>query len=96
MGNVDANAEGNAIFHLEDHLITLFGAYSVLGRSCVLHMDEDDLADNELGLVVQEFEEISRSGRGSSPTGRGEKEFPRKANTQEESPCDRCQRRGEG
>ena len=54
MGNVEANAEGNAKYHLEDHLITLFGAYSVLGRSCVLHMNEDDLGlgGHELSLIT--------------------------------------------
>ena len=54
MGNVEASAEGNAKYHLEDHLITLFGAYSVLGRSCVLHMNEDDLGfgGHELSLIT--------------------------------------------
>jgi hypothetical protein len=43
MGNVEAEADGTGKYFREDHLITLFGAYSVLGRSCVLHADEDDL-----------------------------------------------------
>ena len=43
LGNVVANAEGNATYSWDDHQVTLFGAYSVLGRSCVLHADEDDL-----------------------------------------------------
>ena len=43
LGNVVADAQGNATYYREDHLVTLFGQYSVLGRSCVLHADEDDL-----------------------------------------------------
>ena len=43
LGNVEAGADGNATYYREDHLVSLFGAYSVLGRSCVLHADEDDL-----------------------------------------------------
>ena len=54
MGNVEAKADGTATYHREDHLITLFGAYSVLGRSCVLHADEDDLGltDHPLSKVT--------------------------------------------
>lgn len=43
LGNVIANESGNAEYHGEDSLITLFGKFSVLGRSCVLHAGEDDL-----------------------------------------------------
>ena len=43
LGNVEADGEGNATYEREDHLVTLFGQYSVLGRSMVLHADEDDL-----------------------------------------------------
>ena len=43
LGNVIAGDDGNAEYHHNDHLITLFGTYSVLGRSCVLHAGEDDL-----------------------------------------------------
>ena len=43
LGNVEANDDGNASYDKEDHLVTLFGKYSVLGRSCVLHAGEDDL-----------------------------------------------------
>ena len=43
LGNVIADASGVAEYHGEDDLITLFGKFSVLGRSCVLHAGEDDL-----------------------------------------------------
>lgn len=43
LGNVEADESGNATFSHEDHLITLFGNHSVLGRSCVLHAGVDDL-----------------------------------------------------
>ena len=43
LGNVEAGADGIAKYYREDHLITLYGAYSVLGRACVVHADEDDL-----------------------------------------------------
>ena len=43
LGNVVADADGNATYNAEDAQVTLFGAYSVLGRSCVLHADVDDL-----------------------------------------------------
>ena len=43
LGNVEANENGEANYSAEDSLITLYGNYSVLGRSCVLHTDVDDL-----------------------------------------------------
>ena len=43
LGNVEANGNGIAHYDAEDHLVTLFGDYSVLGRSCVLHENVDDL-----------------------------------------------------
>mgnify|MGYP000359360535 CR=1 FL=1 len=47
LGNVIADSQGNASYNHEDHLVTLFGAYSVLGRSCVLHADVDDLGTTD-------------------------------------------------
>ena len=43
LANVEANENGEAYYSAEDSLITLYGNYSVLGRSCVLHKDIDDL-----------------------------------------------------
>ena len=39
MGNVEANADGIAHYELEDHEIFLYGEFSVIGRSCVVHAD---------------------------------------------------------
>ena len=47
LGNVIADSQGNASYNHEDHLVTLYGAYSVLGRSCVLHADVDDLGTTD-------------------------------------------------
>ena len=54
LGNVDAPAEGVAKFFLEDHLVMLYGEYTVIGRSCVVHADEDDLGltDHPLSLTT--------------------------------------------
>ncbi|KAL7677541.1 hypothetical protein ACOME3_003778 [Neoechinorhynchus agilis] len=42
-GNVIANADESASFELEDHLASLAGPNSIVGRSMVLHEDPDDL-----------------------------------------------------
>ena len=43
LGNVEAGEDGTATYSREDKMVTLFGDYSVLGRSCVLHANVDDL-----------------------------------------------------
>lgn len=43
LGNVEANAEGKAVFAIEDRLVKLIGPQSVIGRSLVLAKSEDDL-----------------------------------------------------
>lgn len=43
LGNVQANKSGNVDVTLYDNLIKLRGKYSIIGRSVVLHRDEDDL-----------------------------------------------------
>ena len=45
LGNVEAAEDGTAKYFREDSLVTLFGTYSVLGRSCVLHTNVDDLGE---------------------------------------------------
>merc|ERR1711935_1320436 len=50
IGNVEAAADGTATFELDDHLISLFGDFSVLGRAVVLHADEDDLGKGGVEL----------------------------------------------
>jgi Cu-Zn family superoxide dismutase len=43
LGNVTSDANGNATYEISDNLISLSGKYSIVGRSCVIHADEDDL-----------------------------------------------------
>lgn len=43
MGNVEADADGKGHYEHSDRKIHLFGPYSVIGRSCVLHGKTDDL-----------------------------------------------------
>eukprot|EP01096_Ripella_sp_DP13-Kostka_P010260 TRINITY_DN400_c0_g1_i1.p1 TRINITY_DN400_c0_g1~~TRINITY_DN400_c0_g1_i1.p1 ORF type:complete len:165 (+),score=76.78 TRINITY_DN400_c0_g1_i1:33-497(+) len=43
LGNIEAGEDGVATFSIEDRLVTLFGATSVIGRSVVVHADPDDL-----------------------------------------------------
>lgn len=43
LGNIVANGENDATYELVDKLIRLDGPTSVLGRSVVIHKDEDDL-----------------------------------------------------
>jgi Cu-Zn family superoxide dismutase len=43
LGNVIADENGNVEVTFEDSLITLSGELSIIGRSVVIHADEDDL-----------------------------------------------------
>jgi len=43
MGNLSADPNGNAFMSYTDKMITLYGEYSVIGRSVVVHAQEDDL-----------------------------------------------------
>jgi len=43
LGNVTANAEGNVEVEFEDHQLSLAGPNSILGRTIVVHADQDDL-----------------------------------------------------
>ena len=43
LGNLLSDDQGNAVYERNDNLISLVGKYSVVGRSCVVHEDEDDL-----------------------------------------------------
>ncbi len=49
MGNIIADKQGNAIFDIVDPLITLNGPQSVIGRSIIVHADEDDLISQPSG-----------------------------------------------
>ena len=43
LGNLKTDERGNAYTAVEDSLITLFGDNSIVGRSVVVHSNEDDL-----------------------------------------------------
>lgn len=43
LGNITANEEGDSKFYFMTNKITLFGELSIVGRSVVIHADEDDL-----------------------------------------------------
>ena len=43
LGNLKTDERGNAYWATTDPLIRLFGDSSVVGRSVVVHQDEDDL-----------------------------------------------------
>jgi Cu-Zn family superoxide dismutase len=43
MGNVTSMGDEITAFVITDNSISLIGLYSVVGRSCVIHRDEDDL-----------------------------------------------------
>ncbi len=43
LGNVTANANGNAVYDLDDHHLTFHGHHSIIGRGVVVHEKVDDL-----------------------------------------------------
>lgn len=43
LGNIEADSNGTATIDFTDHMIKLTGKYSIIGRSVVIHADEDDL-----------------------------------------------------
>lgn len=43
LGNLESNEKGEAHYKIEDDLIHLSGKNSVIGRSCVVHENQDDL-----------------------------------------------------
>jgi superoxide dismutase, Cu-Zn family len=47
MGNVWSDGDELTCFEIHDSSIVLSGPYSVIGRSCVIHADEDDLGQGE-------------------------------------------------
>ncbi|CEG84010.1 Putative Superoxide dismutase [Cu-Zn] [Rhizopus microsporus] len=52
LGNIVANEKGEASLKIEDSHVKLIGPYSVIGRTIVIHADEDDLGlgGHELSL----------------------------------------------
>jgi len=43
LGNVQANENGEVSTHIATNKLTLYGKNSILGRSIIIHEDEDDL-----------------------------------------------------
>ena len=43
LGNIESDIDGNATYELIDNKISLFGVNSIIGRSLVVHKNEDDL-----------------------------------------------------
>ena len=43
LGNLEGDINGNCEFSFNDELVKLSGDYSVIGRSIIIHEDEDDL-----------------------------------------------------
>jgi Cu-Zn family superoxide dismutase len=43
LGNIEADARGRAEGEIADHLVKLYGDYSIVGRALMVHADPDDL-----------------------------------------------------
>ncbi|KAJ3615468.1 hypothetical protein Zmor_016392, partial [Zophobas morio] len=54
LGNIEANEEGTAKVNILDNLIKIKGPHSIVGRTAVVHKDEDDLGKggHELSLTT--------------------------------------------
>ena len=47
LGNITANDDGEANTHISSAKLTLYGKKSILGRSIIIHADEDDLGKGD-------------------------------------------------
>ena len=47
LGNITVDENGNSTGSLTDHLVKLEGEFSVIGRSVMIHADEDDLGKGD-------------------------------------------------
>ncbi|CAD7958489.1 unnamed protein product [Amoebophrya sp. A25] len=47
MGNITVDENGESKGSLTDHLIKIFGEFTVVGRSVMVHADEDDLGKGD-------------------------------------------------
>ena len=49
LGNITADANGNAHFEITDTLLSFQGAHSIIGRGIIIHAGEDDLKSQPSG-----------------------------------------------
>ena len=54
MGNIEADADGNCKGSMKDHLIKLDTEHNVIGRSVMVHADEDDLGKGDNSKAGEE------------------------------------------
>ncbi|KAL3318162.1 Superoxide dismutase [Cu-Zn] [Cichlidogyrus casuarinus] len=62
LGNVEADANGNVNCKFSDKLISLNGPNSIIGRSLVVHANEDDLGIPKADYNDAKKEESTRTG----------------------------------
>lgn len=62
LGNVLVSSNGSVETTITDHLVTLFGPLTVIGRSFVVHEDEDDLGRGD-------YEDSSTTGHAGARLG---------------------------
>lgn len=51
LGNLEADAEGNAHYERTDTFLALSGPHSIIGRAMILHAGEDDLTSQPTGAA---------------------------------------------
>ncbi len=49
LGNIEADSNGTAHLEMEDDVISLDGAHSIIGRGIIVHAGEDDLTSQPTG-----------------------------------------------
>jgi Cu-Zn family superoxide dismutase len=51
LGNIEADADGNAHYESLDNMISLNGMHSIIGRAIIVHAGEDDLTSQPTGAA---------------------------------------------